>query len=146
MPPTPPPPAALPRPACTTWVVLAVATLVVFASLGARPASATMLLPPMQAGLGLDNAQAGALATASLRRASRWRSSAGRSPRASDPAMVMAILAVAALGMLLWDSPRLRGSHGLARARASASRASNVPVMALLSGWFGRGAGDSPPA
>ena len=48
------------------WAVLAVGTLVVFGALGLARFGYTMLLPPMQASLGLDNTQAGALATANL--------------------------------------------------------------------------------
>ncbi len=48
------------------WVILIVATCVVFGALGLARFGYTMLLPPMQEGLGLDNAQAGGLATANL--------------------------------------------------------------------------------
>jgi fucose permease len=48
------------------WVVLTVGTLVVFGALGLARFGYTMLLPAMQAGLGLDNTQAGGLATANL--------------------------------------------------------------------------------
>ena len=41
-------------------------TLVVFGSLGLARFGYTMVLPDMQAGLGIDNAQTGALATANL--------------------------------------------------------------------------------
>jgi len=48
------------------WVILAVGALVVFGALGLARFGYTMLLPPMQGDLGLDNTQAGALATANL--------------------------------------------------------------------------------
>jgi len=48
------------------WVILIVGTLVVFGSLGLARFGYTMLLPAMQAGLELDNTQAGALATGNL--------------------------------------------------------------------------------
>jgi len=41
------------------WVVLTVGTFVVFGALGLARFGYTMLLPAMQAGLGLDNTQAG---------------------------------------------------------------------------------------
>src|SRR5512139_1976784 len=48
------------------WAILGVAGLVVFAALGLSRFSYTSILPSMQEGLGLTNAQAGGLATANL--------------------------------------------------------------------------------
>ena len=48
------------------WIVLAIGTLVVFGSLGLARFGYSMVLPSMQAGLEIDNTQAGALATANL--------------------------------------------------------------------------------
>ncbi len=48
------------------WVVLMVATLVVFGSLGLARSGYTAVLFAMQVGLGIDNTQAGVLATANL--------------------------------------------------------------------------------
>lgn len=48
------------------WAVLAMATLVVFGSLGLARFGYTMVLPDMQAGLDIDNSQTGVLATANL--------------------------------------------------------------------------------
>ena len=48
------------------WVVLAVGTLVVFGALGLARFGYTMVLAPMQSGLGLSNTHAGGLATANL--------------------------------------------------------------------------------
>ena len=144
MPTVPPPTAPARRPAPSrvhyAWVVLAVATLVVFASLGLARFGYTMLLPPMQAGLGLDNAQAGALATANLAGYLALAVLGGALASHFGPRVVIAAgLAVAALGMLLTG---LAGSFAAAmgwRALTGlGSGASNVPVMALLSGWFGR--------
>ena len=84
------------------WVVLAVATLVVFASLGLARFGYTMLLPSMQADLGLDNAQAGALATANLAGYLALAVLGGALASHFGPRVVIAAgLALAALGMLL---------------------------------------------
>ena len=120
------------------WVVLGVGTLVVFGSLGLARFGYTMLLPPMQAGLHLDNTQAGALATANLAAYLVLAVVGGAMASRFGPRAVIAIgLMVAALGMLLTG---LAGSFAAAmgwRALTGiGSGASNVPVMALLSAWF----------
>ncbi len=48
------------------WIVLAMGTWVVFASLGLARFSYSAVLPAMQEGLGMDNKLGGALATANL--------------------------------------------------------------------------------
>jgi fucose permease len=48
------------------WVILAVATLVVFGALGLARFGYSIVLPAMQTGLEMDNTQAGVLATANL--------------------------------------------------------------------------------
>ena len=144
MPTVPPPTAPARRPAPSrvhyAWVVLAVATLVVFASLGLARFGYTMLLPPMQAGLGLDNAQAGALATANLAGYLALAVLGGALASHFGPRVVIAAgLAVAALGMLLTGlAGGFAAAMGWRALTGLGSGASNVPVMALLSGWFGR--------
>jgi sugar phosphate permease len=113
-------------------------TLVVFGALGLARFGYTMLLPPMQAALSLDNTQAGALATANLGGYLALTVLGGALASHWGPRMVISVgLAVAALGMLLTG---LADSFGAAlgwRALTGVgSGASNVPVMALLSAWF----------
>ena len=48
------------------WIVVVVGTLVVFGALGMARFGYTVVLPAMQEGLGMDNTQAGVLATANL--------------------------------------------------------------------------------
>lgn len=120
------------------WAVLAVGTLVVFGALGLARFGYTMLLPPMQASLGLDNTQAGALATANLVGYLTLTVIGGALASHYGPRIVITVgLAVAALGMLLTG---LADSFGAAlgwRALTGiGSGASNVPAMALLSAWF----------
>jgi sugar phosphate permease len=120
------------------WLVLLVGALVVFGALGLARFGYTMLLPPMQAALGLDNTQAGALATANLAGYLTLAVLGGVLASHVGPRVVIAGgLAVAALGMLL---TALADSFGAAlgwRALTGmGSGASNVPVMALLAAWF----------
>ncbi len=120
------------------WVVLAVGTLVVFASLGLARFGYTMLLPPMQVGLDLDNTQAGALATANLAAYLALAVVGGAlASRFGPRTVISAGLMVAAVGMLLTG---LAGSFseamGWRALTGIGSGASNVPMMALLSAWF----------
>ncbi|MBN1346348.1 MAG: YbfB/YjiJ family MFS transporter [Phycisphaerae bacterium] len=131
---------AKPRRPHYAWIVLIVGTLVVFGSLGLARFGYTMLLPPMQQALTLDNTQAGALATVNLIGYLALALIGGALASHYGPrAVITAGLAVAAVGMIL---------TGLADTFASAmawrgltgigSGASNVPVMGLLAAWFAK--------
>ena len=120
------------------WVVLAVGTLVVFGALGLARFGYTMVLPSMQEGLGIDNAQTGALATANLIGYLAMAVIGGVVAARYGPRVVIAAgLALAGGGMLLTglaggfpDAAVWRVLTGIG------SGASNVPVMALLASWF----------
>lgn len=120
------------------WRLLAVVTLVVFGALGLARFGYTMLLPPMQASLGLDNTQAGALATANLAGYLALTVIGGALASRFGPRVVIAAgLAVAALGMLLTGLAESFGAAlGWRALTGIGSGASNVPAMALLSAWF----------
>lgn len=120
------------------WVVLAVGTLVVFGSLGLARFGYTMVLPSMQVGLGIDNTQAGVLATANLVGYLALAVIGGAAAARYGPRSVIAAgLAVAGAAMLF---------TGLATGFIAAavwrlltgvgSGASNVPVMGLMASWF----------
>ncbi|MCX5885206.1 MAG: MFS transporter [Proteobacteria bacterium] len=120
------------------WVVLTVGTLVVFGALGLARFGYTMLLPPMQTGLGLDNTQAGGLATANLVGYLALSVAGGALAVRYGPRLVITVgLALAGVGMLLTG---LAGSFATAMAWRAltgiGSGASNVPVMGLLAAWF----------
>jgi sugar phosphate permease len=120
------------------WVVLSVGTLVVFGALGLARFGYTMLLPAMQAGLGLDNTQAGGLATANLVGYLALSVAGGALAVRYGPRVVITVgLALAGVGMLLTG---LAGSFATAMAWRAltgiGSGASNVPVMGLLAAWF----------
>ncbi|MFH1085022.1 MAG: MFS transporter [Chloroflexota bacterium] len=120
------------------WIVLAMSTLVVLGSLGLGRFGYTLLLPAMQAGLDLDNAQAGALASANLAGYLALAVLGGALASRYGPRRVIALgLAVSGLGMLL--TGLADGFLALAALRlltGLGSGASNVPVMGLVSAWF----------
>ncbi len=119
-------------------VILVMATLVVFGSLGLARFSYSMLLAPMQAGLGMDNTQAGVLATANLIGYLVLSLLGGAlASRYGPRAVIAAGLALAGVSMMLTglsggllSAALWRGVTGIG------SGASNVPVMGLLAAWF----------
>lgn len=121
------------------WFVLANTTLVVFAALGLARFSYTVVLPSMQTGLGLDNTQAGGLATANLFGYSLLAALGGAFASRFGPRLVVtAGLITAGLAMLLTGM-----ADGFAAAASwrfvtgLGSGAANVPAMGLLASWFG---------
>ena len=120
------------------WVVLAVGTLVVFASLGLARFGYTTVLPAMQADLSLDNTQAGLLASANLVGYLALAVIGGALASRFGPRVVIAIgLGVAGVAMVL--TGLAHGAVEVAAWRALTgvgSGASNVPVRGLLAAWF----------
>jgi len=121
-----------------SWIVLAVATLIVFGSLGLARFGYTMVLPSMQTGLGIDNTEAGVLATANLVGYLALALIGGAAAARYGPRPVIAGgLALAGATMLF---------TGLANGFIAAavwrlltgvgSGARNVPVMGLMAAWF----------
>lgn len=120
------------------WFVVASATLVVFGALGLARFGYTMLLPPMQSGLGLDNTAAGGLATANML-GYLFMSVAGGAlaARFGSRRVIVTGLAVTTLGMLLTGFARSYTEVAWWRlVTGLGSGASNVPVMALMAAWF----------
>lgn len=121
------------------WAVLAVGTLAVSGALGIARFGYTLVLPSMQAGLGLDNTQAGGLATANLIGYSVLAVLGGALASRFGPRIVIALgLACAGAAMLL--TATVDGFIGAAAWRfvtGMGSGASNVPVMGLMAAWFG---------
>ncbi|MBN2312025.1 MAG: MFS transporter, partial [Candidatus Hydrogenedentes bacterium] len=119
-------------------IVLAMGTLVVFGSLGLARFAYTVLLPSMQDGLGMDNTQAGALATANLIGYLALCVLGGAlASRFGPRAVIAAGLAVAGISMILTGLAGGIASAAAWRALAGiGSGASNVPVMGLMAAWF----------
>jgi len=122
------------------WYVLVTATLVVFGSLGLARFGYTMVLPAMQAGLGLDNAQAGGLATANLVGYLGLSLVGGALAARFGPRRVIAAgLAVAGAALVLTSLAQSFAGAAVWRLLAGVgSGASNVPVMGLMAAWFVR--------
>jgi sugar phosphate permease len=120
------------------WLMLVMATLVVFASLGLARFGYTLLLPSMQAGLGMDNTQAGALVSANLVGYLTLSLLGGAlAARFGARRVVAAGLALAGVGMILTGLAGSFAEAALWRAvTGMGSGASNVPVMGLLVAWF----------
>lgn len=120
------------------WTVLAMATLVVFAALGLARFGYSIVLPPMQEGLSLDNMQAGGLATANLIGYLALSVIGGAlASRFGPRAVITAGLAAAGASMLLTGTANGFGAAALWRGVTGlGSGASNVPVMGLLAAWF----------
>jgi MFS family permease len=121
------------------WVILAVGTLVVFASLGLARFGYTIVLPAMQDGLSMDNTQAGVLATANLVGYLALSVIGGAlASRFGPRAVITAGLAVAGAAMILTGLTHSLLGAAIWRALTGVgSGASNVPVMGLMAAWFG---------
>lgn len=120
------------------WIVLAMGTLVVFGSLGLARFGYSVVLPAMQEDLGLDNTQAGLLATANLVGYLALSAIGGAlASRYGPRAVISTGLLVVALGMLATGLADRFGVLLFWRFLTGlGSGASNVPVMGLLTAWF----------
>ena len=120
------------------WIVLAMGTLVVFGALGLARFGYSVVLPAMQEGLGLDNTQAGLLATANLVGYLALSAIGGALASRYGPRTVISVaLLVVALGMLCTGLADRVGTLLAWRLLTGlGSGASNVPAMGLLSAWF----------
>ena len=120
------------------WIVLAVSTLTVLGCLGFARFGYTMILPSMQAALGLTNTQTGVLATGNFVGYLAMGTLGGFVASRYGPRRVIALfMLLTGLGMGLtglaggfWGAVAWRVLTGVG------SGGSNVPVMALLSSWF----------
>ena len=121
-----------------SWIILVMGTLVVFGALGLGRFSYTAVLPSMQVALGMDNTQAGALATANLIGYLALSVIGGAMASRYGPRVVIAVgLALAGIGMLF--TGLVNGVLLAAVWRALTgigSGASNVPIMGMLAAWF----------
>ncbi len=120
------------------WLVLAAGTMAVFSALGLARFGYSVVLPAMQSGLGLDNAQAGALASANLAGYLVMALLGGAlAAHCGARSVIVAGLLVASIGMLL--TSMVDGLAGAAVWRAVTgigSGAANVAVMGMWAAWF----------
>lgn len=120
------------------WIILIIGTFVVLGSLGLARFGYTLLLPDMQKALGMNNTQAGVLATANLIGYLALSVIGGALASRYGPRVVItAGLALAGVGMLLTGLASVIILAVIWRAVTGiGSGASNVPVMGLLPAWF----------
>jgi MFS family permease len=122
------------------WVVLAAGICVVFAALGLGRFGYSFVLPAMQEDLSITNTQTGALASVNLAAYLVLSLLGGvLAAQYGSRKVITTGLLIAGIGMFMtgkaWSYPSVafwRGVTGIG------SGASNVPLMGLLSSWFGR--------
>lgn len=120
------------------WIILIIGVFVVFGSLGLARFGYTLLLPDMQKALGMNNTQAGVLATANLIGYLALSVIGGALASRYGPRVVItAGLALAGVGMLFTGLASVIILAAIWRAVTGiGSGASNVPVMGLMPAWF----------
>jgi sugar phosphate permease len=122
-----------------SWLILAVGTFIVFGALGLGRFGYTIVLPAMQKDLRMDNTQAGFLATANLAGYLTLSVIGGALASRYGSRIVITLgLVLAGIGMLLTGTASGFIVAIIWRALTGiGSGASNVPVMGLMSAWFG---------
>ena len=120
------------------WLLLAAGTLAVFSALGLARFGYSVLLPPMQSGLGLDNSQAGVLASANLIGYLVMALAGGAlASRFGARIVVSAGLVVIGIGMIMTGLSEGFTSAALWRAVTGVgSGAANIAVMGMWATWF----------
>lgn len=120
------------------WIILGAGTLAVFAALGLARFGYSMVLPAMQAALGMDRTQAGLLATANLVGYVTLCAVGGAlASRFGPRRVVTTALVVIAVGMGLTGLAATFPEAILWRVMTGlGSGAANVPAISLVAGWF----------
>jgi len=121
------------------WVILAVGTLCEFGAVGMGRFGYGMLVPAMQAGLGMNNTEAGALATANLIGYLAMSALGGALATRFGPRIVIGLgMLVSGLGMVLTGLAAGPLTAAVWRAVTGVGTGGvNVPTMGLVSAWFG---------
>jgi len=121
------------------WTVLVISVWVVFISIGLARFGYGLLLPSMQDALGLDNTGSGTLATVSLTGYLLFSLICGTLASRYGARLVISLgLLLAGVGMCLTGTVRQFWTALAALTLVGfGSGATNVPVMAMLSSWFG---------
>lgn len=120
------------------WLVLAAGTMAVFSALGLARFGYSVLLPSMQSGLGMDNSQAGFLASANLI-GYLFMALAGGALASHFGAriVVTAGLVTIAIGMIMTGFSNGFGSAAIWRGVTGiGSGAANIAVMGMWATWF----------
>lgn len=120
------------------WLVLAAGTMAVFSALGLARFGYSVLLPSMQSGLGLDNSQAGVLASANLI-GYLAMALAGGALASHFGARIVVSLGLVATGVGMIMTGLADGFTAAAVWRAVTgigSGAANIAVMGMWATWF----------
>ncbi len=120
------------------WVILAFGVLTTLSAIGLARFGYTMILPSMQAGLGLTNTEAGALATGNMVGYLALALIGGFLASHFSPRRVitLALLVVGATMVLTGLSGRFTSALLWRTLTGMGSGGSNVPMMGLLAAWF----------
>lgn len=123
------------------WVILLVGTLCEFGAVGMGRFGYGMLVPAMQASLGMNNTEAGALATANLVGYLMMSAVGGALATRFGPRIVISLgMLVAGLGMVLTGFAAVSLTAAVWRAVTGVGTGGvNVPIMGLVSAWYSRG-------
>ncbi|HCF73343.1 MAG TPA: MFS transporter [Gammaproteobacteria bacterium] len=121
------------------WIILVVATLVAFGALGLARFGYSVLLPAMQADLGMGNTEAGFLATAHVIGYLVASLIGGALASRFGPRRVITVgLAIAGSSMLMTGLAGDYAEIALWRGLAGVgSGMSNIPIYGVLAAWFG---------
>jgi len=129
-----------PLPSWYPWLVLATGTAGVYAALGLARFGYSVVLPPMQGALGLDNAEAGWLASANLVGYLLMALLGGAlASRHGARVVVTGGLVLVSFGMVMTGFSRGFADAALWRfVTGVGSGAANVAIMGMWAGWFPR--------
>lgn len=122
------------------WVILVMGTLCLFGAVGMGRFAYGMVLPAMQEGLGMNNTEAGALATANLVGYLAMSAIGGALATRYGPRVVISVgMLVTGLGMVLTGLAAVPLTAALWRVVTGlGGGAVNVPTMGLVPAWFDR--------
>ncbi|MBU0608387.1 MAG: MFS transporter [Armatimonadetes bacterium] len=120
------------------WVLLGIVTLAIVSAMGVARQGYSIILPAMQTGLGLNNTQAGMLATANLTAYLVLALVGGALASHFGPRVVITSgLFLVAAGLLATGRAQSFAAAALWRAITGVGTgATNVPAMGLISAWF----------
>ncbi len=122
------------------WLILAVGTLCEFGAVGMGRFGYGMLIPAMQASLGMSNTEAGILATANLLGYLIMSALGGALATRFGPRIVIGVgMLVSGVGMVLTGLAAVPLTAAVWRAVTGVGTGGvNVPTMGLVSAWFSR--------